>query len=199
MSLLNNTGIYQNVESYKNTDTESNWKKYPPILHIFRKAVVSLFHCFGKHLMIKRVILPGRVSKWKLQLRGKRKKSMFDISTDHRAKITKQSGRERQKTSVSFSEKCNRHWPDVLHCFLRFGQPAWDNHKQEPNCSLQLCIKTYFSFALSTTDTNNGASLATRNCNPISLGRMFSLLFEINENCMQMSATLSSFKSRRTK
>lgn len=59
--------------------------------------------------MIKRVILPGRMSKWKLQLWGKRKKTMSDIATDHRAKITKQSGRERQKTSVSFSEKCNRH------------------------------------------------------------------------------------------
>lgn len=32
-------------------------------------------------------------------------------------------------------------------------------------------MKTYFSFALYTTDTNNGASLAMRNSNPIDLGR----------------------------
>lgn len=196
---LNNTGIHQNAESYENADTESNWKEYLPILHIFTKVVLSLFHCFGRHSVIKRVILPGRVSKWKLQLWGKRKKTMFDIATDRWATITKQSGRERQKTSVSFSEKCNRRWPDVLYCFLRFGQPAWDKHKQEPNCSSQICIKTYFSFALYATDTNNGASLAMRNCNPIDLGGMFSLLFEINENLIQMPATVPSFKSRRTK
>jgi len=88
---------------------KSSWKEYLPILHFFRKVVVSPFQCFGRHSVIKRVILPGRVSKWKLQLSGKRKKTMSDIATDHRAKITKQSGRERQKTSVSFSEKCNRH------------------------------------------------------------------------------------------
>lgn len=41
--------------------------------------------------------------------------------------------------------------------------------------------------------------LATRNCNPINLGGMFSLLFEINENYIQMLATVPSFKSRRTK
>lgn len=38
-----------------------------------------------------------------------------------------------------------------------------------------------------------------RNCNSINLGGMFSLLFEINENCTQMLATVPSFKSRRTK
>lgn len=35
-----------------------------------------------------------------------------------------------------------------------------------------------------------------RNCNPINLGGMFSLLFEINENCIQMLATVPSFKTQ---
>lgn len=71
-------------------------RNFAHLFHTSSKTVVSLFHCFGTHSVIKRVMLLGRVSKWKLQLRRKRKKNIFDIATDHPAKITMQSARDRR-------------------------------------------------------------------------------------------------------
>lgn len=65
---LNKVGIYENIGNYKNI--ESKREDYLPIFHIFNKVVASLFHFFGRDLIIKRLILPGRVSKWKLQQWG---------------------------------------------------------------------------------------------------------------------------------
>lgn len=76
-------------------------KQLEGVLHIYfahlqKPCGFSFSLLWHTHSVIKRVMLPRRVSKWKLQLQGKRKKNIFDIATDHPAKITTQSGRDRR-------------------------------------------------------------------------------------------------------